>query len=117
MENLKYKSVKIIKRKMTNYNYLINILKKECILNDFKGITGIELYEFIIKKYGNINIKVNNIELKFMTNEIRKYKEKNNLKDNEHNKIINLKSIVIKLHLFIVIIQKKIKIFMNNYLI
>ena len=42
---------------------MINILKKEVILNYFKGITGIELYEFIIKKYGNINIKVNNIEL------------------------------------------------------
>ena len=44
-----------------------------------------------------------------MTNEIRKYKGKNNIKDDEHiklNKIINLKSIWLQLNIFIIIIQK-----------
>ena len=41
---------------------MINILKKECILNDFKGITGIDLYEFIINKYGKIKFNANNID-------------------------------------------------------
>ena len=112
MEDLKYKSLIYIKRKMSNYNYLINIIKKECIINDFKGITGNELYEFINKKYGKITINANNIEHKFITNEIKKYKKKNNILDNENidiNHIINLKTICGKIASFYCYYTKKNK--------
>ena len=49
IEDYNNDSIKILKRKMTNYNYLINIIKYEVVKNEIKDTNGELLYDFIKK--------------------------------------------------------------------
>ena len=77
-EDYENKPLIYIKKKMKNYNYLISLIKFEAIKNEIKDSNGEYLYDFINKKYNNLNIDYKNIKnLQLFKKEIKKYKIKN----------------------------------------
>jgi len=67
---------------MSKYNFLVSIINHEAIINEIRDSNGNLLYDYINKKYININLDYKTINnLKLFKKELNEYKtEKKNRK-------------------------------------
>jgi len=89
---------------MSKYNFLVSIIKHEAIINEIRDSNGNLLYDYINKKYININLDyktINNLKLfKKELNEYKTEKKIENVSTKDLKKIINIKSICSKINIY-----------------
>ena len=61
---------------MKNYIYLFNVLKEEGLKNSIRDSNGTLLYNFIINKFGEIDIDYTSDSIKYFNKENQYYKKK-----------------------------------------
>ena len=77
-EDLEYKPIIYITKKMNNVNYLIKLIKEEAFKNRILDTTGENLYNFITNKYDKLKLNTKAlVDNKLFKTDKIKYKNEN----------------------------------------